>query len=213
MPNIKFNVSVYLENAGVLPELGARLNDLSPAFQEMFLEWTKLNMQKFEQSVGKEEGGAEVFEEFWAGLTPEYMAEKHGEGKSRVTKKLSRGKASFQNAFPDWIMVRTGALREAMTNPDMLFSAINDQMATFGTPNDPELADIVQWQSGARQKNRFVLFLSGPDVNMIKRVLQDYLGMGGDFQAIRSEKAMAAIGRAKAEAEMNAEFEFDAGGE
>lgn len=213
MANIKFNISVYIDNPGFLPEMESRLQDLSPAFQAMFLEWTKINEQKFEQSVGKEEGGAQVFDEFWAGLTPGYIKEKHGGGKTRVTRKMATGKsaASFSGAFPDWLMVRTGALRAAMINPEALFNDIEAETATFGIPNDPDLADIVNWQSGKRQKERFVVFLSNPDVNAIKRILQDFLGMGGDFQEIRSAKAMAAIGQQKIEAEMDAEFNYQAG--
>ena len=145
--NISFNVKVFLENAGVLPELNARMKDLSPAFQAIYLEHVDLNSQIFEQSVGKELSGADVFDEHWAAVTPEYYKEKHSQGSSRVTKKVSKGGAArYSGAFPDWLMVRTGALREAMINPDALFHDINEQEAIFGIPNDPDLADIVMWR-------------------------------------------------------------------
>ena len=215
MPNIKFNIKVYLENAAVLPELQSRVADLTPAFEAIFNEWVDINKQKFEQSVGREATGAQIFEEFWAPLSAAYMKAKHGGGTARVTKKMARGKASaqFSGAYPDWLMVRTGALREAMTNPDSLFQNIEPQSAVFGTPLDPGLADIVRWLAGARQKNRYVVFLSDPDVNAIKRILQDYFGMGGDFQTIRSTKALAAIGREREIESLDAEFNSQAGGE
>lgn len=205
--NISFNVKVFLENAAVLPELRFRTAHLAPAFDAIFKEWTELNAQKFEQAVGAELSGADVFDEEWVPVTPEYFKRKHEEGTAKVTKKAARGgKASYEGTFPNWLLVRTGALRDAMINPDALFSLIEDEQAVFGTPNDPDLADIVRWQAGARQKQRDVIFLSDPDVNAIKRIIQDYLSMGGDFAELRSEEAFEALNRKSEEAKMDAEF-------
>lgn len=213
MPRLSFNVSVFIDNAGFLPELQSRVEDLSPAFGAIYQEWVRLNEQKFEQSVGRELAGAQVFEEFWAGLSPAYMKQKHSGGSTQVTNKMAQGKsdASFSRAFPDWLMVRTGALRAAMTNPEALFSDIEPQSAVFGTPNDPELANIVKWQAGEKQHGRYVIFLSDPDVNAINRILQDYLGLGGNFQEIRSQRAMDAIRRNRETAKLDADFSATAG--
>lgn len=210
MPNLRFNVKVFLDNPGVLPELQARTQDLSPAFDAIYREWADINAQKFELAAGAEAGGAQVFEEFWAGLSEGYMREKHGEGTARVTKKAKRGAARYEGAFPDWIMVRTGALRAALTDPEAMFHDIEAQSATFGTPNDPDLADIVKWQAGERQHERNVVFLSLPDMNAIRRIMQDYLGMGGDFEAIRSAKALEALRVGQEVEAMDAEFAEEA---
>ena len=43
---------------------------------------------------------------------------------------------------------------------------------------------------------------------MIKQIIQDYLAMGGNFQEMRSEKALAAIGYAPIDA-LGMEADFD----
>jgi len=212
--NVSFTIKVLVTNAGVLPELQARMADLEPAFHEIYSEWVEINEQKFELSVGKELTGADVFGEFWAPLSPGYMKEKHKTGTAKVTKKTARGgKASYGGPFPDWLLVRTGALRAAMINPDALFQYFDAQQAIFGTPLDPDLADIVIWQTGARQKERYVVFLSDPDVNAIRRILQDYFSLGGDFKEMRFAEGLAAVRLEDEVTNMDAEFNVDAGGE
>lgn len=199
MANLRFNVRVYLENAGVLPELQARTADMSPAFDAIFRRWVDVNEQKFEQARGGEVGGAKIFEEFWAGLSSGYLKQKHPGGAPK-RRRQSTGE------YPDWLMVRTGTLMSAMTDPEALFQDIEPQSAVFGTPLDPDLADIVRWQAGPRQKERNVIFLSGPDMNAIRMILQDYLGMGGDFQAMRAAKALQNVDLQSEVAAMDAEF-------
>lgn len=205
MANLRFNVKVYLENAGVLPELQARMADLSPFFEAVYQRWVDVNAQKFEQSRGAETTGAFIFDEFWQSLSSGYIKEKHPSGAPRRRRKSS-------GEYPDWLMVRTGALMEAMTDPTALFNAIGPEQATFGTPNDPELADIVRWQSGERQKHRDIVFLAEPDMNSIRMNLQDYLGMGGDFQALRFAAGMQAQALEEEKEAMEAQFQFDAAG-
>lgn len=207
MANLRFNVKVFLDNPGVLPELQARMADLRPAFEAIYRDWVDINEQKFEQSVGHEQGGAQVFEEFWAGLSNPYMEQKHGMGTARVTKKMAKGgEARFNGAFPDWLMVRTGALRQAMTDPEALFHDIEPGQAVFGTPLDPDLADIVRWQAGEKQHHRDVIFLSLPDMNAIRRNIQDYLSMGGDFTEMRADEALSAVHLEQEVNAMDAEF-------
>lgn len=200
MAKAEFRVRVVLRNPGMLPELQARMQDLSPAFNEIYREWVDINAQKFELAAGGEASGAQIFEEFWQGLSPEYMKEKHGGGTARVTGKMRRGgEARFASAFPDWIMVRTGALRAAMTDPEALYHNIEPGQAVFGTPNDPDLADIVRWQS----EKRPVVFLSLPDMNAVRRIIQDFFGFGGNFKSKRE----SSVGMLEAEASsMDAEF-------
>lgn len=180
MANLKFNVKIILENPGFLPELRARMSDMSPAFEAIYQRWVDINEQKFEQAKGGEIGGAAVFEEYWQGLSLGYLKSKHPTGAPK--KRTSSGE------FPDWLMVRTGALMQAMTDPESLFYDIEPTSATFGTPNDPDLADIVRWNADKRA----VVFLSLPDMNAIRQNVQDYLSMGGDFKEMRSEAGLRA---------------------
>lgn len=209
--NISFNVSVHIQNEGMLYELGYRTKHMAPAYEAIFHEWAELNVQKFEQSVGSELSGAQIWGEEWAPVTATYFKEKHQEGSTKVTKKMKRGgNASFEGAFPNWLMVRTGALRAAMIDPDQLFNAIEDDQAVFGKPINTDLANIVMWQAGEKQKHRNIVFLSDPDMNAIRRIIQDYLSMGGDFAELRSAKALEAIGYAPVDA-LGMEVDFDSG--
>jgi hypothetical protein len=209
MPALNFTIKVLMDNPETMPELEARVSDLSPAFAAIFDAWVKTNAQKFQQSVGAEQTGAGIFDEEWAAVTPQYYRAKHRLGSPKVTQKAARGgKARFAGAFPDWLMVRTGALREAMTNPDALFHEFDAQMAMFGLPEDPFLANLVEWQAGPRQKDRFVVFLADPDRNAIEQILQDYFSLGANFASIRQAKALAAVGYAPIDAlGMEADFE------
>lgn len=201
MANLQFNVKVILDNPGMLPELQYRTKDLSPAFEAIYQEWVAINEQKFAQAKGGEVGGAQIFEEFWAGLSGDYLKQKHPSGAPK------RQRASGE--YPDWLMVRTGSLMSAMTNPDALFHDIEPDSATFGTPNDPDLADIVRWQAGDGQGHRQVIFLALPDMNAIRRNLQDYLAMGGDFRAMRSAQGASAVQLEQEVHSMDAEFSHE----
>jgi hypothetical protein len=206
----QFTVKVQVINPGLLPELHARMADLEPAFRAIYGEWVDINKQKFELSKGMEQVGANVFGEFWAPLTPGTIKEKHPGGAPK-RKKKSMNAQGYQE-YPDWLMVRTGALMEAMSNPEALFQYFDKQKAIFGTPTDPDLADIVMWQAGDRQKNRYVVFLGDPDLNAIRRVLQDYFGMGGEFAEMRFAEGLSAIKRESEMKAMDMGFNLDAGG-
>lgn len=206
MPALSFNIQVHIDNPETLPEIQGRIANLEPAFQAIFLEWVGLNKtEKFASSRGMEQSGADVDGEFWAAVTPEYFKEKHPSGESHKRNRKIKGGGID---YADWLMVRTGALKAAMTNPDALFQNFEEQMATFGMPTDSFLADLVMWQSGARQKNRFVVFLGDSDQNAIKRIIQDYLSLGPDFTNIRMAQGLAAVGYAPVDAlGMEADFE------
>ncbi len=146
--------------------------------------------------------GADVFGEFWAGITEGYAKQKHPSGAPKRRTKRAGGNTEY----PDWLMVRTGTLMQALTDPEALFNDLEPQQATFGTPNDPDLADIIAWQAGERQKHREIIFLAEPDMNSIRMNLQDYLGMGGDFQAMRFEAGMQAQTLENEVEAMDAEF-------
>lgn len=204
MANLRFSVRVNVTNPGMLEELQARVNDFTPAYQAIFGEWVKLNAQKFEQSQGREVSGASIEGEEWAALTPQYIAQKHpGGAPKRQRKKVN---AQGYREYPDWLMVRSGALMGAMTDPNALFQDFEPTMAIYGLPNDSSLADIVQWQAGNRQKNRNVIFIGDSDKKSIQRIVQDYLSRGGEFEQIRFEQGMAAVQQSKELESMDANF-------
>lgn len=207
--DLKFNVRVTVINPEVLPEIQGRMEDLSPAFHAIYGEWVGINAQKFDSARGMEAAGADIFGEEWAGLTPAYMKQKHPSGapQRRRMKPNSQG----YTEYPDWLMVRSGALMQAMTDPEALFQMFDKQQAAFGTPNDPDLANIVMWQTGAKQKERFVVFISEPDMNAIERNLQDYFSLGPNFAKIKMAQGMAALDADSGNAALDAAFDVATG--
>lgn len=204
MASLRFNVRVNIDNPEALPELRERTANLQPAFEAIYRDWVDINEQKFEQAKGGESSGAQIFEEFWAGLTSGYMREKHPGGAPKRKVQKATG-----TEYPDWLMVRTGALMKAMTSPEALFHEFSQDEAVFGTPEDPDLADIVKWQAGGRQKERNVIFLSLPDMNAIRKEISDYLAMGGEFQGIMFARGLESEGLVAEAESMDAEFRSD----
>lgn len=184
--NTHFNVAVTVKNADLLPELAERLLNMAPAFEAIIPEWAGMNDEKFDEARGLESVGAQVDDQvFWEPLKPSSSKRKRRIGRM------------------DWILVDTGDLRRALGNPDLMFQRIGAQDAAFGTPLNLEEADKVRFQWAKRQP----IFLSTLDQNAIRRIVQDYFSMGGNFQEKRFSKGLAAV-RLRAEiASMDAEFE------
>ena len=141
MRNLNFNVKVYLTNPGVLPELQYRSAHLAPAYDAIFLGWTKLNEQKFEQSV---ELNSLVLISLMRkdGLLSLRLISKQSIKREQLRSQRRRPRAArlAMKALSRTGLVRTGALRAAMINPDALFHDISDDYAMFGTPIDSTLA-------------------------------------------------------------------------
>lgn len=178
--NVKFDIKVAVSDPDLLPELEARLGDLSPAFNAIIPEWAHLNESKFDLSIGRESSGADVDENvFWEQLKPASMRAKRKAGQ------------------PDQIMVATGSLKRALTNPDLIFQYVSAEEAVFGTPRDLDDAQKVIYQWLKRQ----AVFLSTLDQNVIRRTIQDYFSLGGDFQ---QKRFAAGAARAAQRREMQA---------
>ncbi len=186
--NVRFAVSVVVKNADVLPELAGRLKDLSPAFTAFVPEWAKLNEDIFDASKGMEASGVSVDALVeWDPLVPA----------SSKSKRL-RGR-------PDWLMVDSGDLRRALTNPDLIFQRITEIDATFGTPLNLEEANKIRWNWEKRQ----AIFLSTQDQNALRRILQDYFSMGAGFEEKRFAKGLAAVQLRQEMGDMDASFKND----
>lgn len=184
MANTSFTINLQVKNLDKLEDLKQRLGDLSIPFENIVIEWAKGNIDKFALSVGQEASGAQVDDTvFWEPLSEGYMRSKHGGGAARVTKKAKLGKAHYEGAYPDWLMVRTGALRDALTNPESIFQRVEPTRVSFGTPTDPDLAAIVAFQLSGNKK-RQVVFLGRSDKLMIEQQLQAYFSFGPGYEKI-----------------------------
>ncbi len=151
-----FSVTVYHINTEALPELAERVKNLTPVFHEIIDEWALMNNQKFNKSVGMEFTGVDIDPTVrWEALSLGYIKQKQRDG------------------FSNQIMVRTGDLRAALTNPKGFFRMVNPQQAIFGTPNDPEdLMKVIY-----NFKKRQTIFLSDADKNMIRKKINDFLSV------------------------------------
>jgi len=161
-----------------LEEIRARLQDFSVPFASIIQEWAKGNARKFERSAGAELTGADQQLVTWEPVTKAYYKQKHGP--------IMRGERTL---YPDWLMVRTGALRAALGDTSGFAEYVSAKMASFGTPLDP---DVAMAASGNREK-RPTIFLDRTDRGVIRREMQRYLSMGEGYKA-----ALRAISGSKA---------------
>lgn len=183
---VSFNITVFTEGLERLPELAARLKDLTPALHNLIAEWAQSNEDKFRESRGTQVGGVQQDDSlFWHGLTEPYMKEKTRKG------------------FEDWLMVRTGDLRRAMTDPEGFFSVVMPDKAVFGIPLDPEDAIKV---TGTNWELRQAIFLNYKDRLAIKREVKNYFALGEKYREILFERGLAAAARRREHLQWDVEF-------
>jgi hypothetical protein len=188
MPTVNFKVSVKSRGLNFPESLQERLADFSPAFENIIEGWIEHNEDKFKEAKGAETSGVDMAADVhWEALTPDYFLRKHGGVKStdRIPnkKRVSKGRT----LYPDWLMVATGDLMAAMTDPTAIYQAIAAQTVVFGMPTDEEDAVKVQ----GNWKKRPVIFLDLTDMRMIKENIQDYLNYGEDYKEAREAIAAA----------------------
>lgn len=179
---VTFKLELDLVRASMLYELRERLADFSPMLNAAVSEWAVSNKDKFEASRGAEATGVSFSPEpTWEPLqSKDYVFQKRRQG------------------FPDWLMVRTGELKTALTTEGGYFRKVDPTMAVFGSPNDPEDAIKVKGNWGMRQ----VLFLDSEDMKTIERMWNDYITLGPEFQSIRKAAAYAALENKRMDSEM-----------
>lgn len=176
---LQFNVSVIVKGGNVPQYIADRLGDLTEFFNIAIVEWTKDNQAKFLAGIGAESAGTEVDPGvYWKPLSPGYLAQKSREGLSGA------------------LMVRTGSLKAALTDPGLIMKEVSTDRAIFGEPLDPFDALKVSENWDDRQ----AIFFSGRDQMMIKEKMIKHLSPEFYGRTPYSES--------KSEiARMNAEFE------
>ena len=107
-------------------------------------------------------------------MTERYYDEKHGP--------VKRGNRAI---FPDWLMVRTGALMQSLTTRGGFGELIDNASAVFGTPLVPD--DAVK--AAGNFKKRPTIFLSESDRLMIRREFKNYLNMGANYRDLLFARA------------------------
>ena len=171
-----------------LDEIRARLEDFSVPFSNIIKEWAAGNIaRKFARSVGAELTGADQQLTEWEPVTESYYRHKHGP--------VMRGN---RTTYPDWLMVKTGALKAALGTSGAFAEYVSAKVASFGTPLDPDSA-MAAW---GNRKKRPSVFIDRVDRKMIERTLQQYLSMGADYKNMLREIS----GRKSALKQMNKEL-------
>jgi hypothetical protein len=186
---LSFKIQLFGKNLDQFPELQGRVQNLQPVFERIIDDWAKGNVDKFGASKGKETMGAMVDPGvFWLGLKPE----------------TSRRKRQMEQ--PDQIMVATGELRAALTNPEGFFRAARAQDATFGVPLSPEDEAKIFYNWGVDGEKRQTIFLGADDQVMIEHHVQAYLSMGPDFEEKIFSKGLSNVRMMKEASQMDMEF-------
>lgn len=189
--SVRFKVEVFISNPDLFPELVERTRDLRPAFDVIVRKWAQTNEDKFRRAVGAEEGGASIDPTvFWEALRPSTIRQKRKLG------------------FGNQIMVRTGQLEKALTDPEGFFHEMTAEEAVFGTPNseEDELKARFNW------KKRQTIFLSVDDQRMIQATIKNYFELGGDFERIMFSKGLQNLRDRGEMAAMDLAFENTTGG-
>jgi len=185
-----FSIQIDVKNAEVFEEIKERFLNLQPAYEAFVEAWSEINKDMFEKSEGGEMMGSQVDPDvFWQPLSAAYRKAKQREG------------------YPDHLMVATGDLMRALTDPDLVFQALGPQDAVFGSPLSPDDADKVRYNWKTRQS----VFFSFPDQRALKRILKDYLTMGEGFEQKRAEAGLAAVRRRAEASQMEVDFQNDLG--
>jgi len=181
---VSFRITVLVENARLLPEIQARMADLSPFFDAVIDDWQRGVEGKFNRGRGQEQAGAEFTPApTWEPLqSKEYVEQKRREGRE------------------NWLMVRTGDLKEALMQ-GQFFRMVEPLLADWGTPADPDDEVKVRGNWELRQ----ALFFDSSDMQDIARNANDYMTLGPRFRDIKFADGVEKM-------RMDAEFQAAVGG-
>lgn len=192
MGMFKLRLEIDPKNFEKLEEIRARLDDFSIPFASIIAEWAEGNKRrKFAKGVGAERTGVDQTTASWQPVTESYYRQKHGP--------IVRGNRTL---YPDWLMVKTGALMEALSTVGGFSEYKDAHRAVFGTPLNPESAAAA---SGNKEK-RPTVFLDRTDHGVIRRELQRYLSLGEGYKQILKEISGRKYAALKQTRELNLSF-------
>ena len=188
MGNFKLQLKYDL-NLAKCGEIAERMKDFRIPFGEIISNWAKGNVAKFNAGRGAETTGAigkALTPAAWKPVTPEYYRQKHGP--------VKRGD---RQTFADWLMVRTGELRDVLTERGGFGELITTNRVVFGTPMDSADADKALYNS----ERRPTVFLNESDRLGIRAELQNYITFGGNYKNFLKSRAALWVQRKQKNAE------------
>lgn len=153
MPFNTFAVEVRFKGRQQWAAFVQRLGSFKVVFDAIIDRWVGHNVEKFEASKGAETTGYYFDDDVaWLPLKSDaYRAQKRRDG------------------YEDWLMVRTGELKDSLTSRDSgpyWYEDVGDEQATFGT-----LDRKAEWNAATRP----VMFLDGNDRAMILEMFGSYM--------------------------------------
>lgn len=192
MGMFRLRLDINPQNFEKVDEIRARLQDFTVPFINIIAEWARENVRrKFARGAGAELTGADQAPVAWLPVTPAYYRQKHGP--------IVRGDRPL---FPDWLMVRTGALRAALGNVGGFAEYVDAHKAVFGTPLDTESAAA----AAGNRESRPTVFLDRTDRGMVRRELQRYLSLGTGYKELMWNIAGRKTGLRKEAMQMDLNF-------
>lgn len=184
-PKVSFRFEVSVDNPGMIPELEERVKDLRPVFEDIIKKWARNNQEKFDASIGSEDGGAQIDPTvFWQGLEESTIKSKRRQG------------------FPNQIMVATGQLEAVLEDEERFFHEETAQQVAFGTPKalEDELKVIYNWFK------RPTIFLGLSDQKMIEADIKNYFSFGENWKEIMFARGLSNVRQKNEVAQMDMEF-------
>ena len=171
----RLRVEVNPKNVEKLDEIASRLKDFSVVFSNIIDEWATGNVKrKFARGLGAERTGIDQPPAEWKPVSQAYYRQKHGP--------IVRGSRTL---FPDWLMVKTGTLMNALGRRGGFTEYVDAHRAVFGTPIDPDAAAAAI----GNKETRPTVFFDRTDRHAIRRELQQYLSMGANYRNMMWESA------------------------
>ncbi|MFA5937594.1 MAG: hypothetical protein WC822_06990 [Candidatus Paceibacterota bacterium] len=190
MFRLRFDINP--QNFEKLDEMRARLQDFTVPFVNIIAKWARGNVRrKFARGAGAELSGVDQAPAAWLPVTLAYYKQKHGP--------IVRGDRPL---FPDWLMVRTGALRAALGTRGAFAEYVDAHKAVFGTPLAPESAAA----AAGNRESRLTIFLDRTDRGMVRRELQQYLSLGAGYKELMWNTARRKTGLRKEALQMDMDF-------
>ncbi len=149
MPLTKLSARAVLKNEDALEQMGDRVKDLRPLWNEIVVRWLDHNVEKFDMARGAQATGV-VFDTEgmpveWMPLSPGYDVAKRRAG------------------YDDWLMVQSGETRRSVTERDSFgwYEDLRKDGAEFGS-----ILMTAVWH----EKTRPIMFLDAEDRKMIREM-------------------------------------------
>lgn len=166
--------------------------DFTEPFLAIIRDWAERNVDKFERAMGQEDTGVQqAADNFWEplGAGGSWRSVTKADAKKAMLGMADTltayQKAKRRAGYPDWLMVRTGSLATALSNPDTFAQFVGANQAAFGVPLDTETAEHAAFNWAKRQ----AIYLDESDKLNIRKEFKDFMDYGPGYAASKNRVA------------------------